>query len=181
MGRLLRGIDIRSVGSGNVGATNVFRSVGRTAGVATLLLDMAKGFIPVWVAAQGSGASLAPLLTGLAAVAGHTFSPWVGFRGGKGVATSAGVFLALLPGPMVAALLVFAFVLAATRRVSVGSMTGAVVLPLAAWVGGAPLPRLVLAMILGAVVILRHIPNLRRLWRGEEPKLVFSSKKGGLA
>ena len=181
MGRLLRGIDIRTVGSGNVGATNVFRSVGRTAGLATLALDMAKGFGPVWFVAHGSGGEPAALLTGLAAVAGHTFSPWVGFRGGKGVATSAGVFLALLPGPMAAALLVFVLGLVLTRRVSVGSMAGAVTLPLAAWAIGAPPMRLGLAVVLGAVVVLRHMPNLRRLWRGEEPPLVFSSKKGGLS
>jgi glycerol-3-phosphate acyltransferase PlsY len=177
MGRALKGIDIRTVGSGNVGATNVFRSVGRGAGVATLLIDILKGFLPVWGALRGLPVEAVPLLTGAAAVAGHTWSPWVRFRGGKGVATSAGVFLALLPGPMGVALLVFALAFALSRRVSVGSLAGAVVLPLAAWFAGAPPAREAMAVALCLVVVLRHIPNIKRLARGEEPPL-FGLKKG---
>jgi glycerol-3-phosphate acyltransferase PlsY len=178
MGRALKGIDIRTVGSGNVGATNVFRSVGRGAGLATLLIDILKGFLPVWGALRGLPSEAVPLLTGLAAVAGHTWSPWVRFRGGKGVATSAGVFLALLPGPAGVALATFAVFFALSRRVSVGSLVAAVALPLAAWGAAAPAPRLVMAVVLGGVVIARHIPNMKRLWRGEEPPL-FGPKKGG--
>jgi glycerol-3-phosphate acyltransferase PlsY len=178
MGRALKGIDIRTVGSGNVGATNVFRSVGRGAGLATLLIDILKGFLPVWGALRGLPSEAVPLLTGLAAVAGHTWSPWVRFRGGKGVATSAGVFLALLPGPAGVALATFAVFFALSRRVSVGSLVAAVALPLAAWGAAAPTPRLVMAVVLGGVVIVRHIPNMKRLWRGEEPPL-FGPKKGG--
>lgn len=177
MGRVLRGIDIRTVGSGNVGATNVFRSVGKTAGLATLVIDMAKGFLPVWGVLRGAPAEALPLIVGAAAVAGHTWSPWVRFRGGKGVATSGGVFLALLPGPTGVALATFAVVFALSRRVSVGSLAAAVALPVAAGLAGVPGPRLAMAILLGAVVVVRHIPNIKRLWRGEEPPL-FGPQKG---
>lgn len=177
MGRLLKGVDIRTVGSGNVGATNVFRSVGKTAGLTTLLIDMAKGFFPVWWALRGAPAEAVPLIVGAAAVAGHTWSPWVRFRGGKGVATSGGVFLALLPGPTGVALTTFAVVFALSRRVSVGSLAAAVALPVAAGLSGVPGPRLAMAILLGGVVVARHIPNIKRLWRGEEPPL-FGPKRG---
>lgn len=171
MGWLLRGIDIRTVGSGNVGATNVFRTIGKTAGISTLLIDMAKGLLAVELAFIYCGGDFWPLVAGVAAVAGHSWSVWVNFRGGKGVATSAGVFLALLPGPMGLALLVFAVAFGVSRRVSVGSIFAAGTLPLAAFFLGSPPARVVLAVVLSVVVIVRHIPNIRRLLRGEEPPL----------
>ena len=178
MGWTLRGIDIRTVGSGNVGATNVFRSIGKMAGIATLLIDLAKGLIAVELALIYCGGDLWPLLAGVAAVAGHSWSFWVNFRGGKGVATSAGVFIALLPGPMGIALLVFALAFGLSRRVSVGSILAAATLPLAAFFLGSPPSRALLALILSGFVIVRHIPNIRRLLRGEEPPLFNSSKEG---
>jgi glycerol-3-phosphate acyltransferase PlsY len=175
MGWVLRGIDIRTVGSGNAGATNVFRSIGKTAGVATLLIDMAKGLLAVELAILYCGGELWPLVAGAAAVAGHSWSVWVNFRGGKGVATSAGVFLALLPGPMGLSLLIFAVGFGLSRRVSVGSILAAAALPLAAFFLSSPPPRIALAVVLSAVVIVRHIPNMRRLLRGEEPPLFKST------
>ncbi|MBL8023047.1 MAG: glycerol-3-phosphate 1-O-acyltransferase PlsY [Elusimicrobia bacterium] len=180
MGRGLKGIDIRTVGSGNVGATNVFRSVGKMAGVATLLVDIAKGFLAVELALIFLGGNLWPLFAGVAVVGGHSWSFWVHFRGGKGVATSAGVFLALLPVPMGIALLVFALLFGLSRRVSVGSIGAAMVLPVAAQGLESPASRVLLALILSGVVIFRHIPNIRRLLRGEEPPLFTLSKKGPL-
>lgn len=177
MGWTLRGIDIRAVGSGNVGATNVFRTIGKMAGISTLLIDMGKGLAAVELALLFCGGDLWPLLAGVAAVAGHSWSLWVNFRGGKGVATSAGVFLALLPGPMGVSLLVFAAAFGASRRVSVGSIAAAVALPLSAYFFGNPPSRVMLAVILSAVVIVRHIPNIRRLLRGEEPPLFGWGKK----
>jgi glycerol-3-phosphate acyltransferase PlsY len=171
MGWLLRGIDIRTVGSGNVGATNVFRTIGKTAGISTLLIDMAKGLLAMELAFIYCGGDFWPLVAGVAAVAGHSWSVWVNFRGGKGVATSAGVFLALLPGPMGLALLVFAVAFGVARRVSVGSIFAAGTLPLAAFFLGSPPARVILAVVLSVVVIVRHIPNIRRLLRGEEPPL----------
>lgn len=178
MGWTLRGIDIRTVGSGNVGATNVFRTIGKMAGIATLLIDMAKGLLAVELALIYCGGDLWPLLAGVAVVAGHSWSLWVNFRGGKGVATSAGVFLAILPGPMGLALLIFAVAFGVSRRVSVGSILAAATLPLAALFGGSPGPRVVVAGFLGGVVIARHIPNIKRLLRGEEPPLFTTAKKG---
>lgn len=178
MGWTLRGIDIRTVGSGNVGATNVFRTIGKMAGISTLLIDMAKGLLAVELALIYRGGDFWPLVAGVAAVAGHSWSLWVNFRGGKGVATSAGVFLALLPGPMGLALLVFAVAFGASRRVSVGSILAAGTLPLAAFFLGSPPSRVMLAVVLSVVVIVRHIPNIRRLLRGEEPPLFTTAKKG---
>lgn len=174
MGRALKGIDIRTVGSGNVGATNVFRSVGRGAGIATLLIDMGKGLVPVLLAERfGPGGAL-PLAVAMAAVIGHTASPWIGFRGGKGVATSAGVFLALLPGATGLALAAFAVGLALSRRVSVGSLLAAVVLPSTAWGLGAPPDRVALALGVAVFVVVKHRANMKRLWEGTEPPLQFS-------
>lgn len=178
MGWTLRGIDIRTVGSGNAGATNVFRTIGKMAGIATLLIDIAKGLLAVELALIFCGGDLWPLLAGISAVAGHSWSLWVNFRGGKGVATSAGVFLALLPGPMGMALLIFAVAFGVSRRVSVGSILAAATLPLASLFWGSPGPRVVVAGFLGGVVIARHIPNIKRLLRGEEPPLFTSAKKG---
>ncbi len=178
MGWTLRGIDIRTVGSGNVGATNVFRTIGKVAGISTLLIDIAKGLLAVELALIYRGGDFWPLVAGVAAVAGHSWSLWVNFRGGKGVATSAGVFLALLPGPMGIALLVFAVAFGVSRRVSVGSILAAGALPLAATLLGSPPARVILAVVLSVVVIVRHIPNIRRLLRGEEPPLFMTSKKG---
>jgi len=169
VGRWGAGVDIRTVGSRNMGATNVFRVVGRAAGFFTLFVDIAKGYLVVMLALWCFGGGVWPLLTGVAAVAGHTWSVWVRFRGGKGVATSAGVFLALLPGPMGAGVLAFLVAFLFTRRVSVGSILGAIVLPLSAWFLHKPLPLVGVAVVLSAVVIGRHVPNIKRLLRGEEP------------
>jgi acyl phosphate:glycerol-3-phosphate acyltransferase len=166
--RWLKGTDIRRLGSGNPGATNVFRSVGAGPGLATLLIDMIKGWLPVWAAQHLFAGDLGPTLAGLAAVAGHTWSPFLGFRGGKGVATSAGVFAALTPVATLAALAGFGIGLGISRHVSVGSLTGAAVLPVAAfWRQGPSLPSF-LALAVGILVVVRHIPNIRRLLKGEE-------------
>lgn len=169
--RWLKGVDIRRVGSGNPGATNVFRTVGKTAGILTLLIDMLKGGAPVWAAMRYFETPLVPVLCGLAATVGHTWSLFLNFNGGKGVATSAGVFLALLPVPTLAAVLTFGLGFAVSRHVSVGSLVGAAVLaPVAFWRHGATLPSY-LALALGVLIIVRHIPNIRRLIRGEELSL----------
>lgn len=181
MGRALRGIDIRTVGSGNVGATNVFRSVGRGAGIATLLIDMVKGWLPVFLCLRLGPGGLVPVAVGVAAVVGHSGSPWVGFRGGKGVATSAGVFIALLPGPMLFAVLAFAVGFGFSRRVSVGSLLAAVTLPAVAFWRGSPSAERNLALILGLFVIYKHIPNIRRLMRGEEPPVRFGNAENRTA
>src|SRR6516162_6075353 len=125
------GIDIRSIGSGNIGATNVGRQLGRKLGIVVFILDFAKGAVPVAVARLLDLNDWLPVAAGLAAFLGHIFPVWLGFRGGKGVATGAGVVAVLLPVPTLFALLAWATVLAATRFMSLASLTAAAVLCLA--------------------------------------------------
>jgi glycerol-3-phosphate acyltransferase PlsY len=180
-----RGIDIRTVGSGNLGATNVFRTLGWPAGVAVLIVDIAKGALAAWIGLNLIPAvvdrlpDLTGLIAALGAVLGHSLSPWVGFRGGKGVATAAGAFLMLAPLPALAALLVWALVLATTRVMSVASIAGAVVLPvtltLVEVMRGVGEERrwatLIFAVVVATWVIWRHRSNMARLREGTESKL----------
>jgi glycerol-3-phosphate acyltransferase PlsY len=179
LARLLGGLDIRSVGSGNVGATNVARSLGFWAGGAALLLDAAKGAAAAWLgqALDPSGAAGAGgLLAGGLAVLGHNFTPFLGFRGGKGVATGAGVFAVLAPEALLASLFVFALALGWSRTVSLGSILAAAALPVAAWLTGRGASVAALALLIACVVIARHAANLRRLARGEEPRIGRASR-----
>ena len=176
--RGLLGIDVRGVGSGNPGATNTLRAAGPLPALAVLLLDVAKGALPVW-GAMALGASPAVAgLAGLAATAGHIFPLYLGFHGGKGVATAAGVFGVLTPRCTLAAVGLFVLMVAWRRYVSLGSLAlvGAVPLlvPLFAWLGWAPaVPTpLWLAIVLIAVLVtLRHAGNIRRLIDGSERRL----------
>lgn len=172
-----RGIDIRRVGSGNIGATNVFRVLGRTAGVLVLVADMLKGAIAVWVLPSWAGAAgveaggWLPVGVGLTAVLGHTFSCWLGFKGGKGIATTGGVYLALATQALLVTLALWGLVLALTRYVSVASIAAAVGLPLSVWLfGGTPLLVGVTALI-GALAIYKHKGNIGRLWAGTENRM----------
>ena len=170
-----RGVDVRSVGSGNIGATNVGRSVGKHEGALTLACDLGKGLLPVlvvrWVGLPPGWVATVCL----AAVLGHVYSPWLWFRGGKGAATAGGAFLAGAPLATLIAALGFLAALKGSRRVSVGSVVGAVVLPLSLWILG-HVPQMIAAGALTAlVVILRHKENLQRLRTGTEPKLGSSS------
>lgn len=180
-----RGVDLRHEGSCNIGATNVFRCVGKGWGILALLLDALKGFIPAWLfpALIQAGRcefcepvpGWAGLAFGLAAVAGHNWPVWLGFKGGKGVATSVGVLLGVAPAEMGIGLAVFAVVLAATRRVSVGSIAAALAVVASAWgffaCGRMGLLLALVLTVLGAVVVVRHRANIARLARGEEPPL----------
>ncbi|MBM3779530.1 MAG: glycerol-3-phosphate 1-O-acyltransferase PlsY [Acidimicrobiia bacterium] len=165
-----RGIDLRRVGSGNVGATNAWRHAGASVGIATLLLDLAKGAVAVLVAERLLAGS-APAVAGVAAVAGHCWPVWLRFRGGKGVATAAGVFVVLAPTMAAAGALVFTIVVAVARLVSLGSLSGAVAALIVALV--APLPAAVkaAAFTVAALIVARHRDNLARLLAGTEPRL----------
>src|SRR5882672_9588033 len=136
------GTDVRASGSGNIGATNVLRTTGRAAGVATLILDIAKGYLAVWLAGRLTGGS--EIWMGAAAVAvmaGHAFPVFLGGKGGKAVASFVGAYLCLTPVPLLATLVVFAVMVAATRHISVGSIVGAGAFPLAVWlISHPPLP-----------------------------------------
>jgi len=164
-----KGIDIREHGSGNPGAANVYRVVGRTAGGLTLFVDALKGFLPVLMARHFFPTTYwVQILCGASAIVGHVWTIFLGFRGGKGVATSAGVFLALLPKPVLGAIGVFILGVALTGHISVGSMTAALVFPFFALLLREPLPLTSMAFAAGILILVKHIPNFRRLVLGEE-------------
>jgi glycerol-3-phosphate acyltransferase PlsY len=173
------GADVRQSGSGNIGATNVLRTEGRAAGVATLLLDFGKGYLAVWLAGRLTAAPSGPdplwmSAAALAVMAGHAYPVFLGFKGGKAVASFIGAFLCLTPLPMVAILLVFLGVVAWTRHVSMGSIVSAAVFPLGVWlIQKPPLPVVFSAVVAAAFIIYRHRSNLERLHRGSEPGFRF--------
>jgi glycerol-3-phosphate acyltransferase PlsY len=177
--KLLTGSDVRSSGSGNIGATNVLRTTGPIAGVATLLLDVAKGYLAVWLAVRFTGGN--PLWTSLAALtvmAGHAFPVFLKFKGGKAVASFIGAFLCLTPLALVAVLIVFVMVVAWSRYISLGSIVAAGVFPLAVWLLLHPsIYVVVAASIAGAFVIYRHRENVERLRAGTENVFSFRSRK----
>jgi glycerol-3-phosphate acyltransferase PlsY len=174
--RAARAGDVRSIGSGNIGATNVLRTGRRGLAAATLLLDLLKGFLPVWVAWSWTGPDTA-VAAGAGAVTGHCFPIWLGFKGGKGVATAGGVILALTPLVVVPALAVFAAAFWATRYVSLGSILAALVAPLAAYLWG-HVQAAELYVLLALLVILQHRANIGRLLAGKEPKTSLGAKRG---
>lgn len=169
--------DVRAHGSGNIGATNVSRVGGKALGILTLLLDILKGFLPVFLAKQlGLGESILSLLA-LAAVLGHVFTPWLKFQGGKGVATALGVALAFRVAMVLPALGVFIVLMLAFRYVSLGSVMAAVALPVTlVWMGATPLVILLWFGIV-LVVILKHHENIRRLLKGTESPLWGAKKE----
>jgi glycerol-3-phosphate acyltransferase PlsY len=173
------GGDVRETGSGGTGATNVTRRAGKRAGLLTLLLDALKGGAAVFVArlllAEGFGVDWWVAAAAVAAVVGHVFPVWLGFRGGKGVATGLGVFALLAPLALLCALPVFVLVVWATRYVSLGSIVTAALMPLAVLALGAArgaesMPVLTAASVGGALIIFTHRANIGRLLRGEESK-----------
>ena len=173
------GVDVRSRGSGNIGATNVARTVGRHAGMLTLLGDVAKGIAPAVLARVCGGDPWLVALTGLAAVYGHLFSVFLQFSGGKGVATAFGVFIILTPLAAVCSALCFALVAFATRYVSLASVVAALVLPAVVVTTGYPTPLSVAAALVGASIVLRHRANLSRLRRGTEPRFGHARETTG--
>ena len=164
------GVDVRGEGSGNIGATNVARTLGWKKGLLTLGFDVAKGFLPV-LAAQlldlGAGAAAA---AGLAAFAGHLYPVFLGFKGGKGVATAAGVYIAAMPLGVLVLVGVFALVVVASRRVSPASMAAAVLAPAVAWALSYPQEVAWMSLVIGVLVVVRHRENIRRLVAGEEAR-----------
>lgn len=168
LARALRGIDIREHGSGNPGAANVYRVVGPVPGLATLSLDAAKGFAPVFLAAHlAPGVGWLPAACGGAAIVGHDWSPFLGFGGGKGVATTAGVFAALCPHALLAAYAAFVAGVLLTEHISVGSIAGSAVFPLAALASGADSASVGLAAPAALLILYRHIPNIESLRTGK--------------
>lgn len=165
-----RGVDPTRVGSGNPGATNVLRTAGRRAGAVTLVGDLAKGAAAAGLgwAVGGHGLGVA---CGVAAVAGHVLPVTRGFRGGKGVATGAGMALVLFPAALAVAAAAFALAAGLSRTASLGSVAASAVLPVAAAVSGAPAAEVVALALSATLVIARHRTNLVRVWHGTEPRL----------
>ncbi|HEX7051011.1 MAG TPA: glycerol-3-phosphate 1-O-acyltransferase PlsY [Longimicrobiales bacterium] len=171
-GRWTRGVDLRRLGSGNLGATNAFRVLGWRIALPVLLFDMFKGWFPVFFFPQWDGAGPAwALAYGAAALVGHVFSIYVRFRGGKGVATGAGVLLALAPRAVLAGLAVWVVLVAATRIVSVASLAAAIVVPIVVRLTRGPDTVFWLSVGLAIFVVYAHRSNIRRLLRGEERRI----------
>ena len=162
------GVDLRRVGSGNVGATNVWRVSGPVLGAVVMAVDVAKGVAAVVVAGRVAPSEAAALTAGVAAVAGHIFPVWLGGRGGKGVATACGVFALLAPLATVCGAIVFVLTTATTRLVSAGSVTAAATLPIAAAALGASGAVVAGSLATATLIVWRHRSNLRRVWRGTE-------------
>jgi glycerol-3-phosphate acyltransferase PlsY len=167
----LAGVDVRRAGSGNVGATNVARVVGKRHGIFTLIADVAKGFVPVFLALILNFSPLVTAYVGIAAFLGHLYSVFLRFEGGKGVATALGVFLALAPWVTLVLVLIFAAVFFATRVVSLSSMVAAASAPLVLWIWSYPPIWIWMSFFIAAMIVMRHRANILRLLSGTEPKL----------
>ena len=163
--------DLRRVGSGNLGAANVMRASGVTAGLLVAALDMTKGAASVWLAARGSASAALPAAAGLAAIIGHIYPVWLRFRGGKGVATACGVFAVLTPLALPPALAVFVAVVWMTKYISLGSVVATIALPPLAYALGSPAPSVLAAFAAAVVIVFRHRSNVWRLRTGTERRL----------
>lgn len=164
----IKGYDLKEKGSGNVGATNVFRVVGKKEGILAFILDLFKGFIPVM---YFSGISpVIGIVATLGAVLGHITTPFLKFKGGKGIATGFGSLLALMPVPALSSFGVWGLLVIITRRVSVGSLGGAIALPIFYYFFSEPLniPVFIISILITVVVIITHRNNIKRLFKGEE-------------
>jgi glycerol-3-phosphate acyltransferase PlsY len=163
--------DLRRIGSGNLGAANVLRSSGVTAGVLVALLDVGKGAAGVMLAARLDGSNTAPAVAGFAAIVGHIYPVWLRFRGGKGVATACGVFTALAPVAVPPALAVFLVAAWLTKYISVGSVLASAALPPIAYAMGMPMPIVAAAVAAAVLIVFRHRSNLARVWLGTERRI----------
>jgi glycerol-3-phosphate acyltransferase PlsY len=171
-----RGVDLRKIGSGNIGATNVYRAFGKAPAIIIFWLDVAKGLVAVTlIAAIGSAWAYTPIACGLAAIAGHVTSIFMRGRGGKGVATAVGVFLGLAPLATAICLGIWAVLFAAFRYVSLGSITGAIALPILIWLldrdGYRASPVFYFALLVAVLVVVTHRANIGRLARGTENRI----------
>jgi acyl phosphate:glycerol-3-phosphate acyltransferase len=189
--RVFQGVDVRSIGSGNIGATNVARTGGKGLAIATLVLDAFKGWLPVFLVLTNSALTISFIpasslaqrhtlatVAALFAVLGHMFPVWLGFKGGKGVATGLGVFLALAPKAVLIAVVLFAAIVAITRYVSLGSILAAATVPIALWWlqgDSFPAPALAMCAAVALLVIIRHHQNIGRLLAGTESR--FGARK----
>jgi glycerol-3-phosphate acyltransferase PlsY len=169
--RWQKGVDIRQHGSGNIGMTNVLRAVGKGAAALTLVGDLAKGLIPVLLARAWLVSPWAIGFVALATVVGHMYPLFAGFHGGKGVATTLGASIPLLPGPLLLAFIVWVVCVALRRQISLGSLASAATLPVVALLWGSPTAYVLYALVAAALIWYRHRENIQRLLAGTEPAL----------
>ena len=179
-----RGVDIRTVGSGNIGATNAFRVLGKGFGIFVLLMDALKGWVAVIIGAAvveqllpGVPLGYLRITAGIAAILGHNFTCWLNFKGGKGIATSAGVLIALVPTALVIILAIFIILFVTTRYVSIGSIAAAFALPFATWFTTGDIGLTAVMAAIGALAILKHRKNIQRLLNGTENRIQFKKKE----
>lgn len=183
VGKMVKGIDVRDYGSGNIGASNVWRTMGPLWGIGVFLFDFCKGYIPTLLTSRMHAPahdSVSPWLVvgvGLAAILGHNFSPFLRFKGGKGVATSLGVVYGLSPEAAVLGFVVWGVCLAVTKYISVSSMVAAVVTSLALVSVHRDLPHALFAVLVTLFVVVKHRANVARVKAGTEPKVSFSRRK----
>jgi len=177
-----RGVDIRKVGSGNIGATNVFRYLGKPAGVFVLLADALKGLLAVIVVSKLMAGWFYPdanllerewfeICAGASAILGHNYTCWLYFKGGKGIATSAGVLAALVPGPLAIILTIWIIVTALTRYISLASICASFALPFAAWLTQRSQKMIIVTAVMAALAIYKHKANIKRLIAGTETRI----------
>ncbi len=174
-----KGQDPRRVGSGNIGATNVMRTAGRTLGIVTLFCDMLKGFVPVWLAIYYGQPSGVVAAAGLAAFAGHLFPLYLRFKGGKGVATALGVFLAMKPLAVLVVFIVFLGTLFIWGYVSLASLAGTALIPFVLLALDAPSGFVLAAAIMAVFIFVRHKDNIRRLLAGVEHRVLRKKRSSG--
>lgn len=189
IGRIFYGTDIREMGSGNTGATNALRTFGPKIGVIVLAVDILKGVAAILIArylmrnaSMSANFNLIESLSGLFVILGHVYSVWLRFKGGKGVATAAGVFLTLMPLPVLFCLVLFGYIVYTTKYVSLGSVLAAISLVIIELVSQIIMkfhntPRLFLVLLIVTLIIYRHRSNLKRLLRGSENKIKFRDKQ----
>ncbi|MGQ9455940.1 MAG: glycerol-3-phosphate 1-O-acyltransferase PlsY [Armatimonadota bacterium] len=184
-GKLLKGIDIRNFGSGNIGATNVYRTLGPSPALLVFALDVAKGFLAVLICKSVSSNEWYIISGGLLSVIGHTYSVFLKFAGGRGVATALGVITGLTPHIALFALSIWIVIVAITRYISLASIIAALCVPILMIVWHptrVPIAYIILASIAALFIVLRHIPNIKRLATGKEPKFaqrIELIQKGG--
>ena len=183
-GKVLKGIDIREYGSGNAGATNVFRVIGKTPGVIVLMIDIIKGFLCATYLASGflylapvTRPELYRILVGLSAIAGHNWTLFLKFKGGKGVAASAGVVIGLIPKIFWLGFLVWLITFFITGFVSLSSIVAVISVPIFTLAFGEPAEIVVFMCLLCLIIVYKHKSNIRRLARGEEKRIAFFKKK----
>ncbi len=177
LGKGIWGVDLRQHGSGNIGATNAWRTIGKNAGISIFALDLLKGAISAYLGLHLAGSELAGIVCGLLAIAGHSWSIFLGFKGGKGVATGLGVIATLMPWVTLIVFAVWFAIVKITGYVSLGSVVGAILVPILAIVFGLHTDFMVLGLIAAVFIVYRHKSNISRLLNGTESKIHAAGRR----